>query len=1167
MKQKLLLTNGWLGLGLCWLLFSLPSYTQPLPGSAGYQGNSVAALYTNPGQGETSKLLKDVLVDMEQQYQVFFIYDTRLVKGKQVETEALLSSIVKGEDVEQVLNTFLPKFDLHFKKLKENFYLIYEETEGRSSTESLRKVESSKLQDYNSQFSGSVQSLPGIRLAISPSLAKTVRGQVTDGENAAPIPGVNVLAKGTTTGTVTDIDGNYSLTVDDDVTVLVFSSIGYVAQEVEINGRQNIDITLSADVQSLEEVVVIGYGTQEKRDLTGSVASVSSEEITQLPNVNLAQALQGRAPGVVVTENSGRPGASATVQIRGVGTVGNSNPLYVVDGQILSTGLDNINPNDIASMEILKDASAAAIYGARAANGVVLITTKRGQAGETKVSYNGYYGPQVFNDRLEWMTAEEFVRDDIRRAGSSGEQSPWASEGDPSQFGQGENYWDKLWRTGYITDHNLSLSGGNENSRFLLSLGYLSNRGVMIGQSFDRYSVRLNTDHNIGSWLKIGQSLQVSKSNEVAVGGFGGYNAVFEGGWRMVPTIVPERFPDGSWNGPTRPGEPFTFSTFSPNQYVEEWDDLRKQWQGLGNVFAEVEFVKGLTFRTTFSGLFGFNDQTGWNPQLTNAGGSGNSTSLSRNTNVTTNWQLDNILSYTHSFNAHHLSVLAGYTAQENRYENLNVSASNFLDESVNVVNGSNTENRNASGGIEDWSLNSIIGRITYDFDNRYLIQANMRADGSSRFGAGNRWGYFPSFSAGWRISEENFFNIAAINDLKIRGSWGQLGNDQIGLYAFAAAVNLSQNYTLGEGQNIRTGAAPTQLANSNIKWEETTQFDIGLDMSLFDDSWTLTADYFIKETDDMLLQVPIALSSGYTDAPFVNAGSVKNVGWELSTTYRSYQGDFTWDATLNLSGVQNEITALGQGERIIRGANNGDQVADVGTEVFAFFGYVADGLYQNQAEIDAVNALNPEREYDPGAVPGAVRFKDINNDGLITDEDRTVIGSPYADLSYGLNFNAQYGNFDLSLFLQGTWGNDILMANNDNFAIQPGGRLRYNLDRWFEDGDTNDAVLWGVGGFQNASGGRDGRAADYMVFDGSYIRGKNLQIGYTVPATLLDRLGVSRLRVYVSSKNFFTLWDTPEYNFIFDPELGAEGSGFGKFNLVTTPQTTTFLFGVNLNF
>ncbi len=701
---------------------------------------------------------------------------------------------------------------------------------------------------------------------------------------------------------------------------------------------------------------------------------------------------------------------------------------------------------------------------------------------------------------------------------------------------------------------------------YSVSFGYLDNQGVMIGQNFERYSLRLNSDHELNSWLKIGQSLQLTRANEEAIGGTGAFNNVFQGGWRMKPTINPEILPDGTWNGPTRPGEPFNFSTFSPNQFVSEWDNLTKQWNALGNVYAEIELAEGLTFRSTVSGFFRFNDGTNWTPQLQNAGGNGEATRLSRSTNTTTNWQWDNILTYSKSFGDHNLSALVGYSAQENRFESLNAGVNDFLDESVVVLSGGNPETLTGGGGITDWSLNSVIGRITYDYNSKYLLQANIRADGSSRFGANNRWGYFPSFSAGWRLSEESFFSVPFISDLKLRGSWGQLGNDQIGLYAFAAAVNLSQRYTFGESQNILPGAAPLQLANSDVKWEETTQMDVGIDMGMFENSVLLTLDYFVKTTDDMLLQVPIPLSSGYLNAPFVNAGSVENRGWEMALTYRDYSGSFTWDATMNLSSIQNEVLALGQGERIITGANNGDQVADVGTEVFSFFGYQSDGLYQNQAELDAVNALNPEREYDPGAVPGAVRFKDIDGDGLITDQDRTIIGSPYPDLIYGFNFSAQYANFDFSLFLQGTLGNELLIANNDNFAIQPGGLLRYNLDRWNGDGSTNDAVLWGVGGFQNASGGRDGRSADYMVFDGSFLRVKNLQLGYTIPSSLTDRINISRLRFYVSSKNLLTFWNRPEYNFINDPELGREGSGFGKFNLTTTPQTTTILFGINLD-
>ncbi len=1120
---------------------------------------------------KNTQSLKDLLNKLEDQYNIFINYENKIVDDidvSSIEAEKVLRvSRNNMQELEESMLKLLHYYQLDFKQFEGKNYIIIKKKDRNINLEKIEKKSLPPIKDRSS-LDGMDKLQKRWLASMHKPQDKTIRGQVKDISDGTALPGVNVLAQGTTVGTVTDIDGNYTISVPDETQVLVFSSVGYVSEEVNIAGRDIINIELSPDIKALSEIVVIGYGTQERRDLTGSVSSVSSEEIVQLPNVNVQQALQGRAPGVVVTENSGRPGAAATVQIRGIGTVGNSDPLYVVDGQILNgaNGIESLNPNDIASIEILKDASASAIYGARAANGVVLITTKRGDEGKTKLSYHGYAGPQFFNDRLEFMNGQEFVQDAIDRANAQGETSVWEDEGDPAQFGEGVDYWEKLWRTGYITDHTLSLSGGNESSQFLVSFGYLDNKGVMIGQSFERFSVRLNTDHQLTNWLKVGQSLQLSRANEEAIGGTGGFNSVFEAGWRMKPTIDPERFPDGSWNGPTRPGEPFNFSTFSPNQFVDEWDELTKQWRALGNIYAEIEFFEGLKFRTTYSGFFGYNDGTSWRPQLVNAGGAGNSTVLSRSTNTTTNWQLDNILTYTKSFGSHNLSALAGYTAQEDRYENLNANINDFLDESVVVINGGNPETLTGSGGITDWSLNSVIGRLTYDFDDKYLFQANIRADGSSRFGDGNRWGYFPSFSAGWRISEEGFFNVPAVSDLKLRGSWGQLGNDQIGLYAFAAAVNLSQRYTLGLDQNILPGAAPLQLANQDIKWEETTQIDVGLDLAMFENSLLFTFDYFIKNTDDMLLQVPIPLSSGYTSAPFVNAGSVENKGWEIATTYRDYKGDFTWDLTLNLSGVQNEVTALGSGQRIITGANNGDQIADVGTEVFAFFGYVADGLYQNQSEIDAVNALNPEREYDPGAVPGAVRFKDINGDGLITDEDRTEIGSPYPELSYGLNFSAQFANFDLALFLQGTVGNDLLIANNDNFAIQPGGLLRYNLDRWYQEGDTNDPVLWGTGGFQNASGGRDGRSADYMVFDGSFLRVKNLQLGYTIPSSLTERIGLSRLRVYVSSKNLLTIWDRPEYNFINDPELGREGSGFGKYNLVTTPQTTTISFGINLD-
>ncbi|WP_157638257.1 SusC/RagA family TonB-linked outer membrane protein [Flexithrix dorotheae] len=1095
------------------------------------QKKSLEEVYVNLKRSHVD--LKTIFYEISAQTKFEFSYDHAVVNDRQK-----VKVITRKETLGNILRSLSKDNQLAFKRINGNIFV------------SRNLKDNPAIIDYNLQ-------------------QNKVSGKITSSEDGEVLPGVSILILGTTTGTTSDAQGEYSLNVPEGAT-LKFSYIGYETQDIEVGNQSVLNVTLSPDLEQLEEVVVIGYGTQEKKDLTGAISSVSSEEITQLPTVNVSSALQGRAAGVTVTENSGRPGAGSTVVIRGTGTVGNSNPLYVVDGQILNdgVGLGSINPNDIQSIEVLKDASASAIYGARAANGVVLVTTKRGVDGKTRLSYNGYFGVQQDNDRQVFMSASEYVQNaiDVARAGDT--VSPWEDAGDPSQFGEGVNYWDKLWRSGMITDHNFNFSGGNANSQFLVAFGYLKNEGVMIGQDFERYTVRINSDHKIGKRLKVGESLQISRGNEMAIGGTGSFNTVFQGGWRMVPTINPERFPDGSWNGPTRPGEPFDFSTFSPNQYIEEWDDQRKSWQALGNIYAELEIIDGLKFRSTYSGLFNYNDNTSWSPLLENAGGLGRATSLSRNTNTVTNWQWDNILTYEKSFGSHKIAVLGGITAQEDKYEFLNSSGMNFLDENVRVINGSDNGSRQTSGGINEWSLNSYIGRLTYSFKDKYLLQANVRRDGSSRFGESNRWGVFPSFSAGWRLSEEAFMDgLAGISNLKLRGSWGKLGNDQIGLYAFAATVNLNQRYTFGDSQTPQGGAAPLSLANQDIKWEETTQTNFGLDLGVMDNKLLFTLDYFVKNTDDMLLQVPIPSSSGFSSSPFVNAGSVENKGWEFSSIYRKSNGEFQYNITLNLSGIKNEVTSLGNGKRIISGANTGDIIADKGTEVFAFFGYVADGIYQNQAEIDEVNALNSERDYDPGVEPGAVRFKDIDGDGLITDADREVIGSPYPDLMYGLNFNASYKGFDFTLFFQGQQGNDILLANNDNYMIQPGGRLRYNLDRWFKEGDTNDPMLWGVKGFNNASGGRDGRTGSYQVFDGSYFRSKNIQIGYTLPETITDKLGISRFRVYVSSKNLFTIWNNDDYNLINDPELGREGAGFGKYNMTTTPQPKTYLLGLNIDF
>lgn len=1128
----------------------------------------------------TDRPLSEVLDEMSEKYQVFFAFDAELVEGISVSF-----AVNTEEKLEVAINRLLVATDLRYKYLGSKYYVIYknDKTGNRTARKLERKI--NQIQDLEKTGKLSLQPAAGEQskrltsisraVAVMKIVEKTITGSVAN-EAGEPLAGATVLAKGTRQGVLTDNMGRYSITVPDNVTALVISYIGYAPQEVEIENRTVINVVMADNVSLLDEVVVVGYGTQERKDLTGSVASVNSRDITALPTTNAATALQGRAAGVAVTENSGRPGAPSRVSIRGVGTVGNSDPLYVVDGQITSD-INQINPNDIASMDVLKDAAAGAIYGARAANGVVLITTKRGQAGATRISFNSYYGTQQIDpNRVRFVNAEEYVR--MHNEGREFNGLPLLFTESPESFrGRSTNFWELAFQDGFITDNNISISGGNETSTYLLSVGYLQNEGVVIGQNYERYTMRLNTDHKLAKWLKIGESLQVSRANSVGIGGNGSFGSVMNGAKTMAPTIFPEILPDGSWNGPTRPGEPAGFATFNPRQVVAEQENLNKTWQMLGNVYGEIEFFEGLTFRTTFHGNFLFNDGTNWAPQLVAGLSVGNPTILSRNNSTRFNWQIDNVLSYSNTFGKHSISALAGFLAQEDVFESLSVSIQGFPDEGVNVINGGTPSTLLGNGGKEDWAINSYIGRINYSYDGKYLLQANVRRDGSSRFGPENRWGVFPSFSAGWRVSQEDFFNVSFIDELKFRGSWGQLGNDQIGLYAFASAINLSQNYTLGASQAILPGAAPIALANPDIKWEQTTQLNFGVDLGMLNNRLFVNIDWFQKDTDDMLLRVPVPASSGYTTAPFVNAGAVRNSGLELMATYRKATGAFTWDLGMNFSTVNNEVLALGNGEAVILGnpANGGYQIADVGTPIYAFYGYRATGLYQTQAEVEADNALSSERtEYDPGAGPGSIRFEDIDGDGLITAEDRTIIGSPYPDFTYGINFRAEYKGFDLTIFLQGISGNEIMISPNDNFENQPGGRLQYNTRRWKQAGDTNDPVLWGWQGLKNASGGRDGRISDAQVFDGSYLRGKNVMLGYSFPSSVTDKIGFSRIRVYLSTKNLFTIWNRPEYNNFFDPELGLDGGagndgeagGFGKYNLNAVPQPTTILGGINLD-
>lgn len=965
-------------------------------------------------------------------------------------------------------------------------------------------------------------------------LERNVSGVITD-DKKEPVPGVSVQIKGTTRGVVSDVNGQYKITVPNEKAVLVFTSVGYLKKEVEVGNQSIIDIVLQTDNKSLDEVVVVGYGTVKKGDLTGAVTTISSKDFQNTVNTNVGQALQGRSTGVQVTQNTGRPGDAPVVRIRGVGTTGNSNPLYVIDGVITDQGINNINPDDIESMSVLKDAASSAIYGARAANGVILITTKRGKAGQAKINFSSYYGVQKAWRLPTMLNATQFATLQNEARTNAGLPVYW---GRLDTLGVGNDKVAEVFQEAPIQNYNLSISGGSEKSQYAVSMGYFAQEGIGIGVKYNRLSLNVTSDHQLTSKFKFGNSLSLTKGKETS----GQWNETFVNAIRFSPTI-PYKFPDGSYGYGVRPGEQLGYLASVPNAYMIQNDLAR--YRLLGNLYAEYLILPSLKFRTTIGTDLLIDDRINFTPTYAFGGRTNTVNTLDRSYANSTTWLNENTLSYDHTFTGKHaVSALVGYTQQSNRYDLFSAHRESFPNNDIRVLDAGALNDR-ARGTASEWSIRSYIGRLNYNFDDKYLVSANVRVDGSSRFGPSNRYGVFPSFAAAWRVSNENFMKeINAISDLKVRASWGQLGNQEIGLYAFTSGLDLSQNYVLGTAQGIAPGAAPTSIGNPNIKWETTTMQDIGFDLSLFNHQITVTADYFSKLTSDMLVQVPIPGTTGVSTAPYQNVGSVRNSGFELGVTYRKGTGDFKYDLNANVSTIKNEVVSLA-GLPIISGVFKTAE----GHPINSIFGYVQEGVFQTQEDINKhATQLN--------AKPGDIMWKDINNDGVINDLDRDYIGNTIPRLSFGFTSNMSYKNFDLSIFIQGIAGREIyidgtggrrLMDNFDNTTAD-------YLGRWTGPGTSNHVprIVWG-----DPSNNR--RTSDFWVYSASYARIKNVQLGYTFPK---GTLGLERIRLYTSCQNLLTFTPYPW----FDPEVGA-GIDNNFTSLMTYPQPRTILFGINLGF
>jgi TonB-linked SusC/RagA family outer membrane protein len=972
-----------------------------------------------------------------------------------------------------------------------------------------------------------------------------ITGKVVDATTNEPLPGVNVAVEGTTFGVITDVEGNYSLALPGSTGTLVFTYIGYTTVKVPIQGQKTIDIKMTSDVLALNEVVVVGYGTQKRTTVTGAISSVTSDKLTALPSAGLDQALQGRAAGVTVIAN-GAPGFESTIRVRGISTVNDANPLFVVDG-VISTSISSISPSDIESIEVLKDASTAAIYGSLGSNGVIIVTTKKGKAGKVVVDLNSYYGVQYTNARYNLMNSAQYK--EYATSGAFTTPSVYSDPQYAARTTAAETDWqDEIYQTGPIQNYDLSLSGGNENSTFRLSAGYLNQEGIVIKTGLERYNFRANSDFKKGR-LKIGENLSLSYSSQNPLADNGG-RSLLEHAIKMAPYLPVYNADNlGGFQGPTTSidGQ----DAENPVRIME----LNKRKQNtlniLGNLYGELELTKGLKFRTNL----GLQDQRIVNNQFyptyndDNLGGNTHRATFAtiyKNQASYSSFLFTNNLTYNLTLAEKHnfeLLALTEYSAAHSTVEN--ASSHNNITNQVEQL--SNTDASLSSASIGYYRI-SYLGRLNYNYDGKYLFSASIRTDASSRFGSNKRWGTFPSLSLGWNIAKEAFLSDSPyINNLKLRGSWGKSGNDKISDYAYSSSLTSDMYYVIENGAVVGTTRAGA--SNPDLKWEQASMTNIGLDLGLFNNKFTLSAEYYINTNGDLLMQVPLALSTGdYTGTISKNAGSMDTKGFELQLGYNDFEGEFHWSANLNLGTFKNKVKSLGGSTYISGYSFEGEDLnrCQVGESAFYFYGWQFDGIFQTAEE--AASYMGGSERALNSATAGDFRIKDTNGDGVISATDRTNIGNPFPKMTLGLDLNASYKGFDLNLFISGVYGNKIY--NTNLYDLISMDRL-FNadvrvLDRWT---DSNHSTTMPRAGIVASNT----QASSRFVEDGAYTKLKNITIGYTIPQNLLKNK-LAKFRVYVSAQNMICI---TKYSGL-DPEVGRYTTSGTTLGSIGAPQTTS---------
>ncbi|MEM1319648.1 MAG: TonB-dependent receptor [Bacteroidota bacterium] len=1005
---------------------------------------------------------------------------------------------------------------------------------------------------------------------------RSVQGVVKSASNEETLIGATVQIKGTTTGTTTDVDGNFTIDVEEDKAVLMISYTGFRTMEQQVGKQSYMEINLEENIAELEEVVVIGYGVQKKSVTTGAISKVDAEDLEDMPVARLEQSLQGRTSGVIVTSNSGQPGTAATVRIRGTTTINNSDPLYVVDGIPINGGIEFLNQSDIESIQVLKDAASASIYGTRAASGVILVTTNSGKSGRTSVNYNAYYGVQSPWKKLSLLNAQEYGVLMNESAAAAGAALPFD---DPAALGEGTDWQDAVFGENLpIQNHELSISAGTEKSKYYASFGYFDQEGIVGGEKsrFQRFSVRFNSNHNIGERVKFGNVLGYSriKSRGIAENSeFGGtlsrvvnldpVTPVYETDPDRLNSSVFTNFPVVSdENGVFGISELVTSEVLNPLAALEVLNGNDHSDKIVGRVFGEVEIIEGLTFRSSVGVDLAFWGNESFAPvHYLNATNRLDINRYARTSNRGLYWIFENTLNFKRTFGLHEIDILAGTVAENNSGEGIGGSIQNLPVDNLgdaSLAFPTPIESQTYFGFEYENTLSSLLGRINYNFNQKYLASFVLRRDGSSKFGSNRRYGTFPSASLGWVASEEDFLvNNSSINFLKVRASWGVNGNNQINDFLFFSTVGGFRNYTFGQNDELVNGVSPNAIANPDLRWERTTQLNIGFDARLFR-NFSLTVDVFKKDTDDMLLDIQVPGFVG-NQGPVGNVGKMENRGFELELGYDNLFGKFEIGLSGNIAYLENEVLFLNDSKTFLPGQRFSPQGLEitritVGQPIGHFFGYKTDGLFQNQAEVDAHTNTDGE-PLQPEAAPGDIRFVDFNQDGILDEEDRTFIGDPTPDWIYGFNLTAAWKGFDILLFGQGVAGNDVFKATR-RFDLQMANLTSDALGRWTGEGtSTNYPRLVNNDPNRNFS-----RSSDFYVENGAYFRIRTLQLGYTLPRALCEKISIRKARFYVSGNNLLTF---TQYSG-FDPEIG--GGSFGVDRGIY-PQPRFYLLGINVTY